>query len=528
MTSEFQDGSSTSLISNSSYQPQINDTFESHQEFVDKIKNYAHELHFTIRLGKVEYKKSNSKKPEESSSINMERRIRKRTLLCSRAGHTELKECGSEDEISSKGRGKTSQRCDCPFYVRASLNSTNGLWYIINMNLIHNHHMVDENHQHFMSNERSIPDDVKQRIEILRRAGVDVTTIRSILKEEFGNCVTWVYNDIYNFIYKLEGSGINKRELDAEEFVKLLEQFKNDNKEFLYFTDINKDTNRLERVIWMFPEQRMNYSRFHDIVVFDNTYKTNRFKMPFGIFTGVNNYGHSVCFAGALMVDETEDNFLWVFSKFLEMVNQHAPLVILTDDDRAMANAYVKILKPMGTKHRLCQWHLMKNVMKNLCSKLGSNWSAFIKDLYKCLEEMDIQNFLLQWDALKASYPSATTYLLRMEKTKEKWAGCYNHDTFMADMISTQRGESMNNMMKGYLDASTSLVKFINAFQSALEAQNENTEFRIYKQNNFNILYKTTSPLERQAASILTTFSLKKTQEQLMQSFMYKCEEISK
>jgi hypothetical protein len=355
MTSEFQDGSSTSLISNSSYQPQINDTFESHQEFVDKIKNYAHELHFTIRLGKVEYKKSNSKKPEESSSINMERRIRKRTLLCSRAGHTELKECGSEDEISSKGRGKTSQRCDCPFYVRASLNSTNGLWYIINMNLIHNHHMVDENHQHFMSNERSIPDDVKQRIEILRRAGVDVTTIRSILKEEFGNCVTWVYNDIYNFIYKLEGSGINKRELDAEEFVKLLEQFKNDNKEFLYFTDINKDTNRLERVIWMFPEQRMNYSRFHDIVVFDNTYKTNRFKMPFGIFTGVNNYGHSVCFAGALMVDETEDNFLWVFSKFLEMVNQHAPLVILTDDDRAMANAYVKILKPMGTKHRLCQ-----------------------------------------------------------------------------------------------------------------------------------------------------------------------------
>ena len=71
------------------------------------------------------------------------------------------------------------------------------------------------------------------------------------------------------------------------------------------------------------------------------------------------------------------------------------------------------------------------------------------------------------------------------------------------------------------------LIKFINAFQSALEAQNENTEFRIYKQDNFNILYKTTSPLECQAASILTTFSLKKTQEQLMQSYMYRCEEIS-
>ena len=95
-------------------------------------------------------------------------------------------------------------------------------------------------------------------------------------------------------------------------------------------------------------------------------------------------------------------------------------------------------------------------------------------------------------------------------------------------MTTTQRGESMNNMMKGYLDASTSLMKFIAAFQSALDAQNKKTEFRVYQQNNFNILYKTTSPFEHQAASILTTYSLKKTQEQLMQSFMYKCEEIPK
>ena len=387
--------------------------------------------------------------------------------------------------------------------------------------------MVDENHRFFMSIERIIPDNVKHRIDLLHRAGVDVPTIRAILKEEFGDQVTWVYNDIYNFIYQLEG-GLEKRELDSEELLKILEQFKDDNTEFFYFADINENTKRLERVIWMFPEQRMNYSRFNDVVVFDNTYKTNRFQMPFGIFTGVNNYGHSICFAGTLMIDETEDSFLWVFTKFLEMVNQHAPLVILTDDDRAMANAYTKILQPLGTKHRLCQWHLMKNVMKNLAVKLGNDWTLFIKNLYKCFGKIDISEFLSDWEALKTTYPSAATYLLRMEKTKEKWAACYNHNTFMADMTTTQRGESMNNMMKGYLDASTSLMKFIAAFQSALDAQNKKTEFRVYQQNNFNILYKTTSPFEHQAASILTTYSLKKTQEQLMQSFMYKCEEIPK
>ena len=30
---------------------------------------------------------------------------------------------------------------------------------------------------------------------------------------------------------------------------------------------------------------------------------------------------------------------------------------------------------------------------KNLSVKLGNNWSSFIKDLYKCLEKMDISEF---------------------------------------------------------------------------------------------------------------------------------------
>ncbi len=39
----------------------------------------------------------------------------------------------------------------------------------------------------------------------------------------------------------------------------------------------------------------------------------------------------------------------------------------------------------------------------------------------------------------------------------------------------------MNNLMKGYLDASTFLITFITAFESALDTQNENIEFYIYQ-----------------------------------------------
>ena len=56
-----------------------------------------------------------------------------------------------------------------------------------------------------------------------------------------------------------------------------------------------------------------------------------------------------------------------------------------------------------------------------------------------------------------------------MDKNLERWALCYNRQIFIADITTTQRGESMNNLMKGYMDAITSLIAFLKAFESALE-----------------------------------------------------------
>ncbi len=50
----------------------------------------------------------------------------------------------------------------------------------------------------------------------------------------------------------------------------------------------------------------------------------------------------------------------------------------------------------------------------------------------------------------------------------------------MANMITIQCDESINNLMKGYLNTNTSLIIFIIVFKSALDMQNKNTEFYIY------------------------------------------------
>src|SRR5204862_602780 len=117
-------------------------------------------------------------------------------------------------------------------------------------------------------------------------------------------------------------------------------------------------------------------------------------------------------------------------------------------------------------------------------------------------------------------------YLKSMDIIKGKWAGCYNKEIFMADMTTTQRGESMNNLVKSYMDASTSLSGFLAAFESALETRKESAEFAKYKEIGFNYC-STKSPYEKQAAQLLTRYALEKTQVQLIESLSYKCEEIN-
>ena len=244
-----------------------------------------------------------------------------------------------------------------------------------------------------MSDKRTIPIEIQERILLFRCAGCDIPTICAILKEEFSDIVTWIYDDLYNFVYQKEGA---RREFDSNDFVEALEQIKSQNNKFQYDMRIS-ETNELQQAIWMYPEQKMNYCRFNDIVVFDNTYKTNRFRMPFGIFTDVNNYGQSVCFAGTIMSDESTDSFVWTFNTFLKMVNNHAPKVFLTDEDYTIIKAVGQVFELLGTKHALCLWHLLKNVTKNLNGSLGIVWSEFIKSFYKCLNEYE-EDFLNKWE----------------------------------------------------------------------------------------------------------------------------------
>ncbi|CAG8760873.1 14367_t:CDS:2, partial [Racocetra fulgida] len=85
-------------------------------------------------------------------------------------------------------------------------------------------------------------------------------------------------------------------------------------------------------------------------------------------------------------------------------------------------------------------------------------------------------------------------------------------------MTTTQRGKSMNNLMKGYIDVTTSLSTFLKAFKSALNQRKENLKFLKYCESVISVQLVTKSLVKKQAMQLLTQYALKKTQTQLLET----------
>ena len=75
------------------------------------------------------------------------------------------------------------------------------------------------------------------------------------------------------------------------------------------------------------------------------------------------------------------------------------------------------------------------------------------------------------------NYAEARSYLEALNQWHKRWASAYLKDFFFADMTSTQRGESMNKLLKGFLDSKTTLTDFLAAFERALEVCKEASIF---------------------------------------------------
>jgi zinc finger SWIM domain-containing protein 3 len=143
------------------------------------------------------------------------------------------------------------------------------------------------------------------------------------------------------------------------------------------------------------------------------------------------------------------------------------PTTILTDQSATMAKAINEVFPK--SNHRLCVWHIYQNAAKHLSHVFHSS-KQFADDFGNCVYDYeDEDEWLLSWDNMLKKYNLTNNkWLEGIFDIKEKWAMVYGRHMFTADMKTTQRSESMNNVLKKYLKSKYNLLRFLEHYSRLL------------------------------------------------------------
>lgn len=109
---------------------------------------------------------------------------------------------------------------------------------------------------------------------------------------------------------------------------------------------------------------KSDYLLFGDLLVFDTTYRTNRYEMICAPFVCMNHHAKNIMVGCGFLMNEKIESFVWLFETFLEVMDNVQPKTMMTDQAFSMANAIEKVF-PLA-KHRLCTWHILENSRKNI------------------------------------------------------------------------------------------------------------------------------------------------------------------
>ncbi|PNT75912.1 hypothetical protein BRADI_1g41693v3, partial [Brachypodium distachyon] len=367
-------------------------------------------------------------------------------------------------------KNASSIRCGCKTMIRLLRTKDHG-WYITDFILHHNHPLSRNNGEKLCwSSHKHIDRYTRELVRNLREKDVPLTKVYSILGNYFGSV-----EDIPN-----------KRSLEN-----LCKQISKEEA---------NDDKRGSLVLFMNGKSKLDYQYFGDAITFDTTYKTKLYGMPFGLSVGVNNHFQSIIFSGVLMRQETIESFEWIFREFTSLVGGKPHVTILT----AMEVAIKRVLK--STTHRWCKWHVFKMAKERLGSVYtkNNNFKAEFHKLINC--NITVPEFEAAWKELMEKYDlKEHHFLTSIYESRHRWEKPFFSGIFCAKMTSTQRSESANHMLKGYVPPGASMHLFVKQYNTLIADLISKEDSENQRTRMVGVVLKTRWPIEKHAASIYTS-----------------------
>ncbi|KAG6979587.1 PKS-NRPS hybrid synthetase [Fusarium oxysporum f. sp. conglutinans] len=267
------------------------------------------------------------------------------------------------DPRPSRGAGlrqRKSRKCGCKWMVIAEALEE-GKWVLRrHSNPEHNQHNHDRSiRPSAHPSHRRLTTPVRATIESMsRRVGIRARDVRAVVQEQHPESI-FTQRDIYN-----ARALINRDKLSGyTPTAALIKLF--DDLHIPYLAKlVDNEPSRLVGLVWTFPYCLQMWKRFPEVISFDNTYNTNRFKLPLFQATGQTCLGSVFNAAFGLIDNERREGFQFLSESIRQLAEQHSirrPDVIITDFDEQMKAALNDQFPDV--QQQLCIYHISSNVL---------------------------------------------------------------------------------------------------------------------------------------------------------------------
>ncbi|CAN1156482.1 Protein FAR1-RELATED SEQUENCE 5 [Linum perenne] len=498
-------GSSTAVVSGSDthfaeadvldLEPYEGMEFESEEAAKAFYNSYARRLGFSIRI-------------QYSRRSTRDGPVIQKQLVCAKHGFSNLKG-------KNRKRLRAATRVGCKACIWIKMKNS-GNWVVYSIVREHNHELVPPDQVHSLRSHRQIAGSAKTLIDTLQAAGMGPHRIMAALIRECGGVsnVGFTEMDCKNYI---RSKRVRNMQGNIQLLVDYLKQKNAENPDFFYAVQGEDDDQFTGNVVWADPKARLDYASFGDTVTFDTLYRSNRYRIPFAPFTGVNHHGQPILFGCAFIMSESEASIVWLFKTWLAAMSGRQPVSITTDNDVVLRSAVMQVFSK--TRHRFCKWHTFKKCQEKL-SHVFLEHPTFEADFHRCVNLTEsIEEFETCWLSLVDRYELRDhdhEWLQSLYSDRKQWVPVYIRDTFFAEMSITQRSDSMNLYFDGYINSQTNLQLFFRHYEKALETRKEKEEKADYDTMNILPALKTPSPMEKQASELYTRKLFTRFQEELV------------
>ncbi|KAL4288471.1 hypothetical protein AHAS_Ahas19G0289500 [Arachis hypogaea] len=237
------------------------------------------------------------------------------------------------------------------------------LWRVKKVILNHNHEMTHHGMVHLILSFHSMTNAAKAQIDGFQGCGISTSKTMRYMAEIFGvySLIGFLKKDTYNYVDKRCRAKIVDG--DANTATMYLEgKIDTDPTSMARY---NMTYNKiLANLFWADGGNGIDYQYFADVLVFDSTYRKNKYKRLLVIFSRCNNHKQTCTFGFSLVLDESITKYTRLWENFLEVMCSRQPSVVVTDGDNSIREA-IQAVFPNAT-HRLCAWHFDKNVTSNV------------------------------------------------------------------------------------------------------------------------------------------------------------------